>query len=186
MARINDYLWHLPHEPEPDDPPEIALLQEAFNVPLSAAVESALGEMGYRLSSSDVLVRLDDRLDNTADTYYANVRFVAYLQPDVLARVHFEHGEWATFLAGSDIHHYTINLDRFKVRDPYSQVAVPAWGGRLHTRVSNRPGVLHHDGEDQIWAYTSEAELAGQIRQFLEKFERLGRAWLEDPATMHD
>lgn len=187
MTKINDYLWHLPHEPLPDDPPEIARLQEAFSAPLVATVEGALAEMGYRLSSSDILVRLDDRLDNTADTYYANVRFIAYLQPDVLTRVHFEHGEWATFLADSELHRYTINLDRFKVRDPYTQVAVPAWGGRLHTRVSNRTGdVLHHDGEDQIWTYTSEAELTGQLRQFLDKFERAGRAWLEDPATMYD
>src|SRR5690606_37551006 len=71
MTKINDYLWHLPHEPLPDDPPEIARLQEAFSAPLVATVEGALDEMGYRLSSSDILVRLDDRLDNTADTYYA-------------------------------------------------------------------------------------------------------------------
>lgn len=186
MTRINDYLWHLPHEPLADDPPDVALLQEAFNAPVVAAVERPLAALGYRLSSSDVTVRLEDRLDYTADTYHANVRFLAYLQPDVIARVHFEHGEWAHFLASSDTHRYAINLDRFKVSDPRTQVAVPAWGGRLHTRVSSRPGALHFEGEDQFWAYRSPGELAEQLLLFLDKFERLGRAWLEDEATMRD
>lgn len=185
VTKINDYMWQMPHEPLADDPPDVQMLNQMFNAPVAAGVERALEEMGYRLTSSDVLVRLDDRIDHTADTFYANVRFITYLQPDVLARVHFEHGEWAHFLPDSETHHYSINLDRFKVQDPSTQVAVPAWGGRLHSRMtSRRDPVLHHDGEDQIWTYSTPGELAEQLMLFLEKFERLGRPWLEDPKTM--
>lgn len=185
MTRINDYLWHLPHDPLPDDPPDVALLQSAFNAPVVAAVERALEAAGYRLASSDVVVRLDDRLDHTADTYYANVRFIAYLEPDVLARVHFEHFEWAHFLADHETHRFAINLDRFKVQDPRTQVAVPAWPGRLHTRMSAVPGdSLHPQGQDQVWTYTTPAELSDLMLRFLDKFERLGRPWLENRSTM--
>jgi hypothetical protein len=185
MTKLNDYLWHLPHTPLPDDPPDVAALQQAFNQPIAGALQRPLGEMGYRLQSSDVIVRLDDRFDRTADTYYANVRFVDYLEPDVFMRVQFEHAEWALILPGCEQHTYFINLDRFKVQDPATQVAVPAWPGRLHSRMSNLPGdALHHDGQDQIWSFTSAGEFEAQLQLFLDKFARLGRPWLEDRGTL--
>lgn len=185
MTKINDYLWHLPHTPLADDPPDVAALQQMFNQPIIDLLEGPLEEMGYRLGSNDVMVRLDDRLDHTADTYYANVRFVSYFRPDVIVRMHFEHTEWALVLPNCEQHQYFINLDRFKVRDPATQVVVPAWPGRLHTRMSNQPGdALHHSGEDQVWCFAAPDELEAQLRLFLDKFERLGRPWLEDARTM--
>jgi hypothetical protein len=185
MTKINDYLWHLPHALLPDDPPDVAVLQQSFNLPIADSLEGPLGELGYQLKSNDVMVKLDERLDRTADTYYANVRFIAYMESDIILRVHFEHTEWATILADHDVHQYFINLDRFKVQDPRTQVVVPAWSGRLHSRMTNRPGDrLHHTGEDQIWAYKSAEELEAQIQLFLEKFDRMGHAWLADRATL--
>jgi hypothetical protein len=184
MAKINDYLWQLPHAALPDDPPDIAALQQAFNMPIVAALEGPLGDLGYALKSSDVMVKLDDRFDHTADTYYANVRFIAYLAPDIILRVHFEHTEWAMILADRETHRYFINLDRFKVQDPRTQVVVPAWSGRLHTRMSNVAGRLHHEGEDQIWAYSSAEELEMQLQAFVDKFGRQGHAWLSDTRTL--
>lgn len=188
MTRINDYIWHLPHASLADDPPDVAALQQSFNQPLADGLESPLGELGYRLSSSDVVVRLDaheSEPTRTADTFLANVRFIAYLQEDVIVRVHFEHAEWAHYLADRTAHSYTINLDRFKVQDPATQVAVPAWEGRLHTRMSNRPGELHHaGGDEQIWIFRSADELEAQMQAFVEKFRTLGHPWLTDPGTM--
>jgi len=185
MTKINDYIWHLPHAPEAGDPPSVGALQQNFNLPIVDILEGPLSGLGYELKSNDVVVRLDDRLDRTFDTYYANVRFIRRLQYDVITRVHFEHAEWANFLPNADQHRYFINLDRFRVVDPVTQVAVPAWPGRLHTRMSNRPGdVLHHSGEDQIWMYTSASELERQLALFLDKFIRLAIPWLEDAASM--
>lgn len=184
MTRINDYLWHLPHTVLDEDPPDILTLQQVFNAPIVATLEGPLSEMGYKLKSNDIAVRLDGRVDNTYDTYYANVRFIHYLLPDIITRVHFQHAEWATLLPTHEEHTYYINLDRFKVTDPTTQAVVPAWSGRLHTRMSNLPDVLHHDGEDQIWIYSSAEELVQQLNLFLEKFTYLGRPWLEDPATL--
>ncbi len=185
MTKINDYLWHLPHTPLPDDPPDINTLQGVFYAPIVAAIREPLSELGYELKSSDVVVRLDDRVDHTLDTYYANVRFIHYLQSDIITRVHFEHAAWAHFLPNSDEHRYYINLDRFKVSDLSTQMAIPAWPGRLHTRMSNRVGdVLHHDGEDQIWIYHSAEDLSAQLELFIKKFTELGKLWLDDPATL--
>lgn len=184
MTKINDYLWHLPHAPLDDDPVDVEILQQMFNGPIVAALEVPLGELGYQLKSNDVVVKLDERVDRTADTYYANVRFIAYLAHDIIIRVHFEHTEWAHFLGGHETHQYFINLDRFKVQDPRTQVAVPAWSGRLHSRMSNLPDRLHHDGEDQLWGFSSAEELEAQLQMFQEKFIRMGHAWLADRASM--
>ena len=183
MTRINDYLWHLPHPATADDPPDIHALQGAFNAPLVAALEGPLAALGYSLSSNDIAVQLDSREAYAQDTYRANIRFICYLEPDVIARVHFEHVEWAHFLVGSETHRYFINLDRFKLADPDNQIPLPAWSGRLHTRMSSLPDRLHHDGEDQLWAYGSALELDAQLHLFLDKFDRQGRRWLEDRAT---
>jgi hypothetical protein len=180
MTRINDYLWHLPHETEADDPPEIAALIAAFSEPIIQTVGGPLAARGYDLSICDVMVKLGERLDNTLDTYYANVRFVKYLQPNIMTRVHFEHTEWALFWPQPETHHFFINLDRFKTVDATRQ-AVPAWEGRLHTRLSNLPGdALFFEGMDQQWTFTSPAELSEQLAFFLDKFERLVISWLED------
>ncbi len=185
MTKINDYLWHLPHEPSVDDPPDVGLLQECFNGLIVAMLEEPLAALGYELKSSDVVVRLDDRVDNTADTYYANVRFIRYLRPDVMARVHFEHFEWAHFLPGSQEHRYVINLDRFKISDPATQMVVPQWEGRLHTRMSNRIDyVLEHSGPDQVWTFRTSREFERQLALFMDKFKEVGIPWLEDPRTM--
>ncbi len=185
MTRINDYIWQLPHNPLPDDPPDVAALQQSFNMPIAAALEQPLAALGYILKSSDVMVKLQDRVDRTFDTYLANVRFIRYLRSDVIARVHFEHGEWATILPGNVVHRYTINLDRFKIIDPSTQQVVPGWQGRLHTRVSSRDAyVLEHDGEDQIWAFSTAEQLERQLALFLDKFTRLGVPWLESPAGL--
>jgi hypothetical protein len=187
MTKINDYLWHLPHDPLPDDPPDVGILASVFNRPIVDMLKNPLGSLGYDLSSNDVMVRLDDEMERarTAYTYYANVRFIAYIEADIIVRVHFEHAEWANFLEGSERHSFYINLDRFKVRDPASQIAVPAWHGRLHSRMSNQPGdVLHHSGgEEQVWTYTSQAELIALLDLFLDKFQRLGHPWLADRAS---
>ncbi|HEC21909.1 MAG TPA: hypothetical protein ENI95_03210 [Chloroflexi bacterium] len=180
MTRINEYLWQLPHTPLEDDPPDVGLLQQVFNEPIVAALEEPLAALGYHLNSNDIMVHLDAPVEHTRHTYHANVRFIRYLRADVITRIHFEHSEWAHFLPGSDLHHYFINLDRFKVADPTTQVVVPAWPGRLHTRLSRLPGQLQHTGEDQIWSFTSVAELEQQIGLFLEKFTSLAKPWLEN------
>ncbi|MBN1429703.1 MAG: hypothetical protein JXB07_15140 [Anaerolineae bacterium] len=181
MTKINDYLWHLPHEPLIDDPPDVALLQGAFNTPIVALLKDSFAETGYQLNSSDVIVKLDGRLDNTQDTYYANVRFIRYLQSDVLVRVHFEHTEWAHFLPPQAEHRFFINLDRFKIADPATQIVVPAWSGRLHTRISSHAEyVLEHKGDDQVWVYSSQREFEDRLALFWEKFIHLGRDWLEN------
>ena len=180
MTRINDYLWQLPHTLMPDDPPDVDALQQAFNAPLVALLEEPFGKLGYALKGSEVMVRLDEKPDNTANTYYASVRFIHYLQPDILTRVHFQHDEWALILPNHARHTFFINLDRFKVTDPRTQVVVPAWEGRLHTRVSNLSEyVLEHAGEDQIWAYTTPTELEERLTLFWEKFVQIGQDWLE-------
>lgn len=179
MTKLTDYMWALPHEPGNDDPPEIAALQEAFNAPIVKALEGPMTALGYQLDTSDIVVKLDDRIDNTRDTYYANVRFLHYLTPEIIVRAHFEHGEWALFLPTPDTHTFFINLDRFKIIPP-SQYMVPAWPGRLHLRLSNRADdTLEHDGPDQVWSYTSVQELEELLALFLDKFERLGRFQLE-------
>lgn len=185
MTKVNDYLWHLPHTPAMDDPPDVIALQQSFNLPLTDALESPLAELGYELRISDIAVHLDTKPEaGRRNTYRANIRFIHYLQPDVIARIHIEHTEWASFLMSSDNHTFFINLDRFKVADTYTQVAIPAWPGRLHTRLSNLPGdALHHDGEDQLWQFSSAAELEQLTELFLDKFTRLGKPWLEDYST---
>lgn len=191
MARINEYLWHLPHTPESDDPPDVALLQEAFNQPVVEALLEPLGERGYQLKSSDVIVALDSQVDvdpedgtELANTYLANVRFIKYLLPDVIARVHFEHLEWAQVVTGSERHRYAVALDRFKLRDPVSQIPVPAWPGRLHTRLAHVPGQLIPQHPDEaVQVYATPAELAEQLVAFLAQFARVGQPWLENPDT---
>ena len=180
MTRINAYLWQLPHETQADDPPEVGALMAAFNEPIAQTVGEPLAAHGYNLSASDVMVKLEDRLDATHDTYYANVHFVKYLRPNIMARVHFQHTEWALFLPNSSVHNFFVNLDRFKTLDATRRVA-PAWEGRLHTRLSNRPGdVLHFEGMDQRWTFTSSVELSEQLALVLDKFERLVVPWLEN------
>lgn len=180
MTRINDYLWQLPHVTAPDDPPDVDALQQAFNTPLIALLEDPFAKLGYELKGSEVMVKLDDKPDNTANTYYASVRFIHYLQPDILTRVHFQHDEWALIMPGNARHRFFINLDRFKVTDPRTQVTVPGWEGRRHTRVSNLPEyVLEHNGEDQIWVYSTPTELEEGLTLFWEKFVQLGQDWLE-------
>lgn len=185
MTKINDYLWYLPHAPLDDDPEDVGLLQQNFNAPVAAMLEAPLSAMGYKLTSNDIMVKLDERLDGTADTYYANVRFIAYLQPDIIMRVHIEHAEWAHFLYDNETHRFYINLDRFKVQSPDTQVVVPAWSGRLHTRMSNDPQTrLHHDGNDQVWTFTSGEELEAAMQLFQQKFNDFGHPWLSDLATL--
>lgn len=186
MTKINDYLWQLPHDPLAGDPPEVALLQESFNGPIVALAKDPFAEIGYALKSSDVMIKLDNRLDNTQDTYYANVRFIHYVRSDILVRVHFEHMEWAHFLSQNEEHHFCINLDRFRIADPATQMVVPAWPGRLHTRMSSRSEyVLEHTGEDQIWVYSSLQQFEDLLTLFWEKFIHLGRDWLEDLSRVH-
>ncbi len=185
MPKITDYLWEIPHTPTLDDPPDVDALQKAFNLPIAVLLQEPFKQLGYDLKSSDVIIRLDERVDNTADTYYANVRFIRYLRPDVLVRVHFQHAEWALILPQQVGHNYFINLDRFKVTDPRTQIAVPDWEGRRHMRISNRPEyVLEHDGEDQVWAFTTQQEFEDQLNLFWEKFMRMGQEWLEDPHSL--
>lgn len=180
MTRVNDYLWLIPHDPLADDPPEISVLIQVFVEPLIQILSEPLAAHGYNLSDCDVMVKLDERFDDTYDTFYANVRFVKYLQPNIMARVHFQHNEWALFLPQPDVHHYFINLDRFKTLD-HTMQAVPAWEGRLHTRLSNLPGdVLQFEDLDQQWTFTTPADLAGQMGFFLDKFKRLVVPWLEN------
>ena len=181
MPKITDYLWQMPHTVEAGEPPDVDALQQAFNMPVVALLQEPLKKLGYDLKNNDVVVRLDERIDNTADTYYANVHFIRYLQSDVLVRVHFQHLEWALVLPQHDQHTFAINLDRFKVTDPKTQMLVRDWPGRRHMRISNRPEyVLEHDGEDQIWSYASAEQLEEQLNLFWEKFMRLGQEWLED------
>jgi hypothetical protein len=185
MTKVNDYMWQLPHSPLADDPPDVNLLQQNFNSPIVGTLQEALGRLGYELKTTDVMVKLQDRQDRTMDTYFANVRFIKYLSVDVLARIHFEHSEWAHFLPQAKTHQYSINLDRFKMSDPVTQQLLPGWDGRLHTRMSNRDAdVLEHNGPDQIWAYTSAQQLERQLQLFLDKFIRFGVDWLENPSTL--
>jgi len=182
MPKITDYLWEIPHTATADDPPDVDALQQTFNLPIIALLEQPFKGLGYDLKSSDVMIRLDERVDNTADTYYANVRFIRYLRPDVFARVHFQQLEWALILPQPEQHQYVINLDRFKVADPRTQIAVPDWEGRRHTRVSNKADyVLEHDGPDQVWTYANPQQFEDQLNLFWEKFMRSGQDWLEDP-----
>lgn len=185
MPKVTDYVWEIPHTATLDDPPDVGAMQSAFNLPIVVLLEQPFKGLGYDLKSSDVMIRLDERVDNTADTYYANVRFIRYLRPDVLTRVHFQHMEWALILPQNANHQYAINLDRFKVTDPKTQVVVPGWEGRRHMRVSNRADyVLEHDGPDQIWSFSSPQEFEDQLNLFWEKFMRLGQEWLEDPRDL--
>ncbi len=191
MTKINDYLWQLPHPPSFDDPPDVTELQQRFNAPIAAALEEPLAEMGYALKSNDVAVQLNappiDIPGDTGGTHFffiANIRFICYLQTDIITRVHFEHASWSILLPQHKEHQYYINLDRFKISDPATQRVVPSWSGRLHTRMSNRPGVLHHAGEDQIWMFSSGEQLEQQLQQFLELFSNAGKLWLEDTATL--
>lgn|SRR5574341_94824 len=191
MTRINEYLWQLPHTPSFDDPPDVVELMQRFNGPIAAGLEGSLVELGYTLKSNDIAVRLDSPpvqlpIETTEPyhTYIANVRFMKYLQNDVITRIHIEHVDWAHVFAHKEVHRYYVNLDRFKLADPQTQVVIASWSGRLHTRMSNRPGeVLHHDGEDQIWAYSSAEQLEQQLQLIVYKFIRLGKLWLEDYAT---
>jgi hypothetical protein len=180
MTRVNEYLWQLPHEAEADDPSEVGGLIEAFTQPIMDSVSGSLAARGYNLSVCDVMVKLDERFDDTLDTYYANVRFVKYLQPNIMTRIHFQHTEWALFWPEPETHHYFINLDRFKTLDATMQ-AVPAWDGRLHTRLSNLPGdALFFEDMDQQWTFSTPNELSQQLSTFLDKFERLVVPWLEN------
>ena len=77
----------------------------------------------------------------------------------------------------------SISLSGLKLADPENKIPLPAWPGRLHTRMSCLPGRLHHDGEDQLWAFDSALTLDAQLQLFLVKFDRQGRRWLEDRAT---
>lgn len=171
-------MWYLPHEPEADDPPEVAALAADFNQPIMEAVGGILGTQGYQLSNSDVMIKLTEVIEGTADLFQANVRFIKYLQPDIMTRIHFEHMDWALILPDSDTHRFFVNLDRFKVVGDTRQT-VPAWEGRLHTRLSSTPGdVFFFEGMDQQWAYSSLDELETLMSEFLGKFERLVIPWL--------
>lgn len=180
MTRINDYIWHLPHDPEPDDPADVGVLAQIFNNPIVDRLSGPLGDSGYTVSANDIMVKLDEMADNMHFTYYANVHFVKYLRPDVLTRVHFRHDMWARFLPTADTHTYFIHLDRFKIADQRTKQTVPMWEGRLHTRMSNMPGEkVQFDGDDQIWRYGDVAELDQQLALFLDKFSRAAQPWLE-------
>jgi len=190
MTRVNDYLWQLPHTPAADDPEDVVTLLQTFNLPLAQALEGPLTALGYPLRSSDIHIPPDkvvlmEDMGAYSNTYRANLRFIRYLLPDVITRIHFEHTEWSSTIGGSQEHRYVINLDRFKVSDTHTMMAVPAWEGRLHMRMSGDPARgLEHDGPDQVWSFSSAAELEAQITLFLRKFTQLGQAWLEDPATL--
>lgn len=192
MTKINDYLWQLPHTPSFDDPPDVTELMQRFNTPIVAALEHPLSELGYALTSNDIVVRLDaPPVQLPVDTaevvniFVANVRFIKYLQEDIITRLHIEHANWSSYLPDKDLHRYYINLDRFKITDRQTQTVVPSWAGRLHSRMSNLPGeILHHDGEDQIWVFESAEQMEQQLQLLLDKFTRLGRLWLEDTASI--
>ncbi|NDJ51914.1 MAG: hypothetical protein GYB68_02375 [Chloroflexi bacterium] len=185
MTKINDYLWHLPHEPLDDDPPDIALLADWFNEPVIQMVSGPLADLGYQLSGNDVAIRLLESTDFAMDTFHANVRFIRYLAPEIMVRVHFEHDTWGHYLPTKGLHRFFISLDRFKFQDLNTQMMEPGWHGRLHLRMSYLPdGDLEHDGEDQIWHYSSLGELTDHLHVFLDKFQRMGQPWLEDPSTM--
>ncbi|MGF1507619.1 MAG: hypothetical protein ACFB51_21205 [Anaerolineae bacterium] len=182
MPRINSYLWELPHTPEADDPADIAALQAAFSQPVITHVEAPLGVLGYALRSSDIIVPPDKQvmMAELADVYKANVRFIKYLTPDIIARVHYEHDEWALRLPQSEQHIFVIILDRFRLADPSTMMPEPAWEGRLNSRVSSLPGeMLHYSGRDQLWSYTTPGELTDLLNRFLQKFTQAGVAWLE-------
>ncbi len=181
MTRINDYVWQLPHDPEPDDPLEIATVITEFIQPIVQTLTEPMATHGYNLSTSDVLVNLDNQFDEvrTRDTYLANIRFIKYIQPTILTRVHFQHASWALFLPNPERHQYYVNLDRFKVVDTTQQV-VPAWEGRLSSRLASQSDdILHAQLADEKWAYASPGELDQQLALFLEKFARLILPWLE-------
>ncbi len=186
MTKVNDYLWEIPHEPLPDDPPEVAVLQRVFNLPLARALVEPLGEIGYTLTSSDVLIPPDSdvTLDRRENYFRANVRFARHPRPDIVLRVHFEHANWSHRLAQASHHTFYINLDRFKLTDVTLRIPEPAWPGRLHTRMSSLPGTgLHYEGDDQEWFFTEEGGMDIQIARFLDKFRRLGDPWLSDERT---
>ena len=187
MTRINDYIWHMPHTPEVDDPEDVAALQRLFNQPIQQTLEQPLSELGYTLSISDIHVPPDKvvAMATMANTYKANVRFVKYLSETIMVRIHFEHDEWALRIPTSDSHRFVVNLDRFKVQDRSTMIVEPDWPGRLTTRISNAPTTtLHYTGEDGLWEYETVSELVAHLERILEKFQTAGQAWLEDPATM--
>lgn len=187
MTKINDYLWHLPHTPTPDDPRDVTTLQQMFNQPIMDILTEPLAEHGYTLSVSDVLVPPDKLVlqSELANVYKANVRFAHYLDDLTIARVHFEHDEWAERLPGADEHVFTITLDRYRVTDRSTMVAEPNWPGRLLTKVSSVPGdALHYTGRDQLWRYNSGEQLAAHLALFLRKFEAAGLGWLHDRASL--
>lgn len=189
MTKINDYLWELPHTPQDDDPEDVSTLIQVFNTPLAEALSAPMQELGYSLRSNDVQIPPDmmvmESMGDLSNVYRANLRFIRYLRPDVIVRVHFEHESWSRHLGGSETHVFFVNLDRFKVVDPATMQVVPAWEGRRHMRMSCMPGgSLEHDGLDQHWSYSSAGQLEGLLTIFLDKFRGPGRDWLEDPSYL--
>jgi hypothetical protein len=191
MTRLNEYIWELPHSPTPDDPMEVTSLAQQFNNPLTAHLDEALSTLGYELRSSDIMVPPDkmvlmEDMGSLANTYKANVRYIRYLRPEVITRIHFEHQEWSLGQPNAEQRQFQIILDRFLIADRATMRVEPAWGGRLHTLVSSRPGaaVLHYSGEDKLWTYTNSESLLAAVDAFLDKFRAGGQAWLEDPALM--
>ena len=183
MTKINDYIWQLPHTPLDDDPPDINILQQDYNLPIAEHLKNPLGDLGYELKTSDIAVRFDEFSEHGGNMYTANVRFIRYLTPEIIVRVHFEHDGWAHTIEDHHIHRFYINLDRMKLRDVKTQMMVSAWGGRIQTRMSNRPGILHRTGDDQLWQYASAEAFDQQMELFLSNFVGVGQAWLEDPTT---
>ncbi len=187
MTRINDYLWQLPHPIEENDPPDVAHLAQSFNLPITTGVERVLSDLGYTLSATDIIVPPDSEVHPFAEidhVYAAHVRFINYLHPDVILRVHFEHLPWSVYLPGDSPQRYVINLDRFKLTNIQARMPETAWPGRLHTRMSSlKEGGLEHSGEDQVWSFSSSTDLGEQIGLFLDKFTRWGHPWLADEAT---
>lgn len=188
MTKVNDYLWQLPHEPAFDDPPDISALISAFNAPVLALIEGPLADRGYQLSASDIIVPPDSEVHLFAEMgklYRANLRFVRYLSPEIMLRVHFETMPWSVGLPTATRVSYVINLDRFKLSNLQTRQPESGWPGRLHTRVSSRPdAALHHEGDDQVWNFSHSAELQSQLHLFLFKFSQYGDAYLSDPSTM--
>lgn len=189
MTKINDYYWQLPHRVEPDDPPEIAILQEEFSMPVVTALQLAMDEMGYHLAGSDIVVPPDTEVTfaRRENFYRANIYFTRYLTPEIMTRVHLQHHDFSQYVDSTPRHLFYVNLDRFKLADTSRRIPEVAWPGRLHSRMSSEQGPsLHHEGgEEQLWLYDTTAELNDLLALLLNKFEDMGRLWLEDSATMH-
>ncbi len=182
MTKINDYIWQTPHTTTDDDPSDVVELMRVFNTPIVNILAKPLNKLGYKLRSSDVIVPPDQmvlmaKMDNV---YKANVRFIKYINKDVMARVHFEHDEWNSRLPQSEQHIFVVNLDRFRFADAKQHIVDRGWSGRKNGQMSSEFfGSVASTGRDVLWRYQSVAELDGLLDTFMEKFKTDGITFLE-------